>query len=228
MKKTFKSRGLIFDSVPIRVFIYLIAALLSNLVVSFASEGEIGAFAFINAVDSEKPTFLSVNGEVYKLRGYKTGQVTTAGRLYVGPTKFTVENEELGTASLSAPVSAGEPVIIVAYVERIEREDGKVDSRLKLTRVASRPTNRMTFSAFIVSSRLDPVTLLVDSKPVVLEPQKLIELSSKGSITVSIPGTQEGGFSASPESAAHFIVLGYEKKDGSIATILFEDNPSLE
>ncbi len=196
--------------------------------IAHSQDRKLGSFSFVNAIDSQTPTFLLINGTSYKIPGYKPGQMTISGQLYSGITRFEVSNERLGTASISAPVGPHTPIIIIAYVERLENAEGEIQERLAIRQLDSKPSKTFTYTGYYASNSETALQLVVNSEALQVPPLTPTPLTTKGGVQIAAKGRGDSTINATPERPAHFIVIAYDRVDGEIGLALFQDEPASE
>jgi hypothetical protein len=187
---------------------------------------KLGVFGFVNAADADTPTFLEINGQRYKVTGYLPGQMSMAAQLREGPTVFAVDNERLGRAQLDEEVSSGRAVNLFAYVGKKKGDDGKETDEIRLIKSQSKPSSReYKWSGLYLSGGTNSAAINISGAPVALAPMKMTPLPARGSIAISLKQGAPPVLRASPDEPAHYIVIAYDKKDGSIGLTLFVDAP---
>lgn len=214
-KMTKKHFFIHLSNFSILVCLFLFSALLN------AQEKIPGPFAFINAVDSEKPTFLYLNGEIYKPRGYKSGQMTYGARTWAGKKSVKVENEELGTDTISIDILPNNSPIVIAYAVESLMEDGKEKREIKLKAIPNE-SNKKVFSGLFASNSGN-ATLVVNGQKYLLEPFKLTTTTSNSTIVFHPEKTNSEPIKIIPDTPNHRIAIVYKLKDGIKKAVPFED-----
>jgi len=180
-----------------------------------------GPFAFVNALDSEKPTFLYLNSEIYKPRGYKSGEMTYGARTWAGKKSVKVENEELGTDTISIDILPNNSPIVIAYaVERL-MEDGSVKREIKLKAIPNE-SNKKAFSG-LYASNSGNTTLLVNGQEYLLEPFNITTTTTNSTILFHPKMSNFEPTKIIPDTSNHRIAIVYKLKDGTKRAVPFED-----
>lgn len=199
-----------------------IMAVLCLGTVASAQQREIGPFAFVNALDSEKPTYVFLNGDSYKPKGYLSGQMTYGGRTWAGKVLLVAENEDLGRASLAIDIKPDSAPIVVAYVQERELEDGSTKREIKLRAIPSQASKKHSLSG-MYASVTGTATLLVNSGKCLLKPFELTPVTTEKMIQLKPENSKQNPIEISLESPTHTIVFVYNLLDGSQKAVVFED-----
>jgi len=213
-----------------KIHIAVIVAFVGQFVfpaICFSEEKPVGPFAFVNAIDSKQPTFVYLNGDSYRPRGYSVGQMTFGARTYAGTQLVTVENKELGAASLSVPITTTYCPVIIAYVNVTLDGQGKTKREIKVLTIPSKLAMKGAFSAFYASNAED-VPLEINSDIVKLPNKSLTRLADTRSISYRVPPENGPVRQVSPEVPTHVILIVFDLKDGSQSVAEFEDVSSEE
>jgi hypothetical protein len=185
----------------------------------------LASFGFVNGIDADAPTFLTVNGRPYKVNGYRPGQMTAGGVLRAGATAFAVTNEEVAKpAELSKDLTGQQPLLIFAYLERKRSADGTMLSEIRLVDSPSRPSKEYKWSGLYLSSRAESAPIYINGAPQSLPPMKVVSLPIKGSLEAALEKGQTPVVRASPDEPGHYMLIVYDKKDGGFGALLFPDS----
>jgi len=188
----------------------------------YSVEKPVGPFAFVNAVDSAEPTFVYLNGDSYRPRGYSVGQMTFGARTYSGSQIIKVENKELGSDSITVPITETYCPIIIAYAHQTEGGNGEKKRQIKLTTLPSKLANNGAFSVFYASN-MGQVPIEVDSQVFTVEASKLLPVADKRFISYRLPSSDGAPRRVAPEVATHIVLVIFDLKDGSQVVAEFED-----
>lgn len=212
-----------------------LAVLVLNLSLAFVcqlpaqeAEEKLGAFGFVNAVDAEAPTFLEINGRPYRVKGYQPGQMTMSGLLREGSTVFAISNEKIGRAEVNQDVLKESPFNFFAYLRPKKSETGEVEDELQLIKSPSRPSKDFKWSGLYLSGSTNAATVYLGGQSVSLPPMKVISLPLRGSLEASLQAGADPVLRATPDFPAHYMLIAYDKKDGSLGLTLFADAPQAE
>jgi hypothetical protein len=213
-----------------RSFLLLALVLPSGAIrLSAQDAGEkLGAFGFVNGVDAEAPTFLEVNGSPYRVKGYQPGQLTMSGMLREGPTVFSVSNEGIGRAEVNQEVLKEQPFNFFAYRVQKKKETGETVDEIQLIKSPSRPSKDFKWSGLYLSGATNPATIYLGGRPVSLPPMKVVSLPLRGALEAGLKAEGEPMLRATPDEPAHYMLIVYDKKDGSLGLTLFPDAPQTE
>jgi len=190
--------------------------------ICLSQEKPVGPFAFVNAIDSTEPTFVYLNGDSYRPRGYSVGQMTFGARTYAGNPLVTVENKELGTASISVLITATYCPVIIAYAHVSQDSEGKTKRELKVLTIPSKAVKGGAFSAFYASNS-EEVTIEANSQILKLPDKTLTRLADTRSISYRLPSDNGAVRQVSPEVPTHVILVVFDLKDGKKSVSEFED-----
>jgi hypothetical protein len=203
-------------------------AFLSLLIIQFNLYSEndaLGSFTFINAIDSKDPTFVLINGNSYKIPGYMPGQMTISAQLYSGITNFQVNNNAIGSTSISLKVGPKTPIILVAFVEKSQKENGEEVEKIVLKELQSMNSKNYITSAIYVTSSDEPLVLEVNSENKMLPPMTKKAISDQASLNLRVNNRPSRTINAALDRVGHYVVVAFDKNDGSIGLSFFQDEP---
>lgn len=186
-----------------------------------------GNVGFVNAIDSDQPTYLKRNGELYNLRGYGSGQMTMGAAFPVGAAEFSIENATFGSASLGVDVSQTAPLILIGYLAIEKKRDGTNDLVPKMVKLASKASKQLNVVGLYASSNTNTVSVSLDGKSVSLPPWKLVPLTSKAPFTFQA-GPDQRVMNISSMASGRIIVVVFDRRNEGLRATLYEDSPSLE
>jgi hypothetical protein len=190
--------------------------------IASAQDRAIGPFAFANALDSEKPTFVYLNGDAYKPKGYLSGQMTYGGRTWAGQVNLVAENEELGRSSIAIKITPDTAPIVIAYAHERELEDGTIKRELKLRAIQPDPSRKNNLSG-LYAADTGNATLLVNRNKYLLEPFKLTTVAPQNVMAFKPQNSQQAPIELSFETPMSFIAIIYNLKNGYQSAMAFRD-----
>jgi hypothetical protein len=192
-----------------------------------AQNEKLGNVGFVNAIDSEQPTFLKRNNEIYNRRGYASGQMTMGAAFPEGPTEFSVENESFGVATLGVVVSEATPCILIAYLDSKKNNDGSVVFLPKLAKLASKASKQLDVFGLYATSKADAVAVSVNGSTVNLPPLKLVPLTNKAPFTFQA-GPDQRLMNISSMASGRIVIVVFDRQEGGVSATLYEDAPTLD
>jgi hypothetical protein len=190
-------------------------------------------FGFVNAIPRETRTFLKINGNSYKQKGFVAGAFSTAGSRPLGTYTMTIENGDLKAKQHTLTIKENQTPIMIAYLEIRERKNGETEEEIEILQLPNAPKAQGFVYHAVYASNKPFCTLYIDGKPVKLESKKIVKLTAGGGLAVGVkppdpridqsreqdPNTT----SFTPEEPGNYLLVAYDAPGGGLKFALVDD-----